>query len=205
MIADSDRGIAQMLSDPDLVGDTLLFALCLRHVLDRVSDDDGLRVRVKTLDGLLLEVGEQATGDNPGKAFYWARRAVERDLPRYDPESTQGLMRCCAEMVRKGGQCSKPAVTVWIDREPATGESVWIGYCGRHLTSEVEALRDERQRLWNEHGKPVPPPNRGGVLTRYFTCDWDALWQRVCPVREPLDGAKEATPPKPALRVVRGE
>lgn len=59
-------------------------------------------------------------------------------------------------------------------------------------------------KQWHENGEPLPPPNAGGILRRYFNSDWDALYTWAAPYLTPLEGAKPPTLPKPNLRLITG-
>ncbi|MDH6283132.1 hypothetical protein [Prescottella agglutinans] len=196
------RRAHDMVTDPDLSGDTLLFALCLADVLERREVDKALRVRTKTNNGLMREAVDMAIGD-PDKHGYWLRRVIREDIPRYEAD-TAGQGKCVAPMIRREGLCGKKAHQMWMDRDPETGEASWVGYCTRHFGLDKDDERRRRYREWDVNGKPCPAPNRGGVLSRYFKTDWSKWYRWVDPQYEPRDGGKPATPPRPVFQLIQG-
>lgn len=191
--------VQDMIADPDLTGDTLLFALCLDEVLHRKVRSGRRRL---TRSNWVREVTELAEGD-PTDA-YWAKRVLTGDTPRYEPEGMRTRVGCVAPMIRREGPCGKNTHTSFVDRDPVTGEGTYVGYCTRHWSHEKDMERLTRWKAWEANGKPSPGPNHGGVLKRYFRHrDWDGLY-RWASGREPLAGAREATPPRPVFTVIQG-
>lgn len=192
-----DQRRRQMLNDPDLTGQTLLFALALDEVLANRKEQGRRSFRRWVHD-----VEELAVGHTPDVArrTYWAKRVIGDDLPRYEPNRDQGSAVCSAAMIRRAGACGKRATSSLVDRDPDTGEARWIGLCSRHR--EMRATFDARKKAWIANGKPSPAPNAGGVLKRYFVADWTAVYRWAVPYREALEGSRDATPPRPRLRLV---
>lgn len=198
-IMDRDTRRCRMLNDPDLTGETLLFALALDEALDS-RKSKGRRYK-----GWIAEVAEIAWGpvEAGSNGHYRIRRVVGDDVPRYEPARVP-VVQCVAPMIRREGLCGKAGGTLaMVDRDPDTGEARWIGLCSRHRG--LVAKFDARRREWTANGKPSPPPNAGGVLKRYFVADWTEFYRWAAPWRTPLDGEREPTPPRPNLRLVRDD
>ncbi|WP_159840172.1 hypothetical protein [Nocardia sp. CY41] len=194
-IMDRDERRRRMLNDPDLTGDLLLLTLALDEFL--VSRNEQGR---KKLRNWAWEVAHLTHGNSDYHLRYWTKKVIADDLPRYEPIKPKGR-GCVAPMVRREGACGNAGTTSRVDRDPLTGDSRWVHYCARHkhLAGPVEA----RIREWVENGKPSPPANTGGVLRRYFDADWDTVY-RWASGREPMEGGREATPPRPKLRLITG-
>jgi hypothetical protein len=192
-----DERRRRMLNDPDLTGDLLLFALALDEVITtrREQGRKTLRNWVVEAAALVYDIDS-----NPYYRRYWGKRVIGDDLPRYEPADKKGR-GCVAPMVRREGLCGKASSTVRIDHDPMTGEARWVRFCARHkhLVRDVEA----RLREWSANGKPCPPANAGGVLRRYFSADWDSVYEWAAG-RAPMEGGREATPPRPKLRLIPG-
>lgn len=186
-----------MLNDPDLTGDTLLFALALDEVI-ATREEQGRR----TLKNWVAEVAEMAHGTADYYRRYWGKKVIRDDFPRYEPKGS-ARSRCVVPMVRREGVCGKSAQTGFLDHDPLTGDGEWVGLCARHRPV-LEGYYDRRRAAWLRNGKPCPPANTGGVLRRYFNADWDAIYQWARPGEEPMEGGREATPPRPRLRLIPG-
>jgi hypothetical protein len=192
-----------MVHDPDCTGDTLLLGLCMLTLIE----DRRTQGRRKFRSGWVGELEELARGDDlvcgwraPAQRGGWVRMVFRKDVPRYEVE--YGPVVCEVPMVRRDGPCGKPTTQHVMDRDPVTGEGRWVGYCARHRTGERMALHEARRQQWITNGTPHPPPNRGGVLARYFTASWAELYRWADPGAVPATSAKPATPPRPQLRLI---
>ena len=148
---------------------------------------------------------DSTEGRDPGGRGYWVQAAVRNDLPRYEPENLKRPYErptCFAPMIRRVGVCGKSTTVMWTDRDPETGVGEYVGLCSRHRALEVNSRH--RLTAWRDNGEPSPPPNRGGILPRYFKTDWAKLYGWAAPGRTPLEGAREAVPPRPTLRLIQG-
>lgn len=187
----------RMLNDPDLTADLLLFALALDEVIATRREQG----RKKSGRNWVSAVTELARGTE-GYLRYWGKHVIERDVPRYEP-SDSGGRACVAPMIRREGLCGKTGGCGMVDRDPDTGEGRMVWWCSRH--KEIEAQFRARAREWKANGQPCPPANTGGVLRRYFNADWAQIYRWASPHREPMEGGREATPPRPTLRLIQGE
>lgn len=192
-----DERRRKMLHDPDLTGDLLLFALGLDEVI-AIRQAQGRKTSGKSWTA---EITRLVSGGE-GYRRYWAKHVVERDVPRYEPAKGRGR-GCIAPMIRREGLCGKTGATHVLDLDPMTGEGHEGYLCTRHRGLEAKYL--ELKRQWHANGKPAPPANTGGVLRRYFNADWDGIYRWAAPWREPMEGGREATPPRPTLRLIQGE
>lgn len=202
-IMSRDRRHRAMLHDPDLTGDTLLFALALHEVI-MTCKEQGQQV-----DGRWArDVADIALGDQPEAwRAAWVKRTIELDIPRYEPAKDESSHRCVAPMIRRDGLCGKRCQGTFLDRDPDTGEGRWIVLCPRH--KELRPKFDARRKAWIANGSPTPPPNKGGALMRHFSANWDAFYRWADPHQKPaLDGTRKDTrepvPPRPALRLIHG-
>jgi hypothetical protein len=193
-----DERRRRMLNDPDLTGDLLLFALALDEVI-ATRKGQGRKTSGKNWTSAVTELAR----GTEGHLRYWAKHVVERDVPRYEPEPAEYPWPCVAPMIRREGLCGKQGARHLTDRDPDTGEARQIALCSRHRS--LEAQFDAREKAWRANGKPLPPANTGGVLRRHFNADWDAIYRWAAPGREPMEGGREATPPRPTLRLIQGE
>lgn len=195
-VMDREARRRRMLHDPDLTGEVLLFALALDEVITtRTEQGRGTR------KGWAADVEEIATGTRHPHSR-WAKRTIEQDIPRFEPLRSGWSRPCAAPMIRREGTCGKSGTTPLLDHDPVTGVARWVYLCARHRG--LQAQYEMRRREWIANGKPSPPPNRGGILPRYFDTDWTALYRWAAPHTEPLTGAREATPPRPRLRLIPG-
>ncbi|CDZ88949.1 hypothetical protein RHRU231_450116 [Rhodococcus ruber] len=194
--------IAQMIADPDLTGDTLLFAICLHDLLWRRKTDPAYRLRTNTNGAALREITKTATG-REDKRLWWVRDIIRDDVPRYDIDPPH-TVRCGAPMIRRASVCGKATSATWMDRDPVTGEKRWVGFCNRHRSHDRESERRERHERWQANGKPEPAPNRGGVLPRYFKTDWSEWWGWAAPGLTPSSGEREAGLPRPVFTLIQG-
>ncbi|MFG1794225.1 hypothetical protein [Nocardia sp. NPDC049149] len=192
-----DERHRKMLNDPDLTGDLLLFALGLDEVI-ATRQAQGRKTSGKSW---MTAITRLVSGDE-GYRRYWAKHVVERDVPRYEPSKSRGR-GCIAPMIRREGLCGQPGSTHVLDLDPMTGEGAEGYLCARHRGLEAKYLALKRQ--WHANGEPSPSANTGGVLRRYFNADWDGIYRWASPWREPLEGGREATPPRPTLRLIQGE
>ncbi|WP_029923834.1 hypothetical protein [Nocardia otitidiscaviarum] len=198
-IMDRDARRRRMLNDPDLTGDVLLFALALDELL-ATRKEQGRR----SLKNWVAEVAELAHGTGEYYRPYWGKKVIREDFPRYEVAALEpGQPRCVAPMVRRDGVCGRAPQVWFVDHDPETGEGRNVGLCRRHRPG-LEGYYQRRREEWRRNGKPVPPANTGGVLRRYFTADWDAIYGWARPGVEPMEGGREATPPRPRLRLIPG-
>lgn len=188
----------RMVNDPDLTGDALLFALALSEVIVQ-RREQGRRARLRYW---VHDLEVLAKGEQPERLRgVWVRMVIADDVPRYEPRRDGGVLPCTAPMIRRDGPCGKHGTNVTVDRDPETGEAEWVGWCARHKARQ--RFYEQRRQDWFANGKPVPPPNRGGILRRYFTANWDELYRWAAPHLTPRETGKEPSMPRPQLRLVR--
>lgn len=195
-----DQRRRAMIQDPDLSGDTLLFSLVLDEVLSMRRSPGPQRFVAQT--DWVGQVADLARGDlaSADMRRFWAKRVLAEDAPRYEPTRGADFPTCVAPMIRREGLCGQRGTTHLIDHDPETGEGQRIGLCSRHR--ELEKYYERRRLEWVANGAPVPPPNRGGVLMRYFRTDWDEVYTWAGG-RKPHPGKRlDPTPPRPHLRLV---
>lgn len=198
-----DERRRQMLNDPDLTGDTLLLALALDEVLLTQREERRRGQRRMARSRWIPEVQQLAKGDQHPRNW-WVRYVIAEDIPRYEPvHPTTPALACPAPMIRREGPCGKHGTNRLIDHDPVTGEAQWLGLCSRHRELQ-QTFYEKRRREWIANGAPVPPPNVGGVLERYYATDWDVLYQWAGPHRRPVKDRREPTPPRPRLRLIQG-
>lgn len=189
-----------MLGDPDLTGDTLLLALALDEVIAIRLEQGKQRIGQKWV----REVTVLAHGpDSLGLRQNWVKNTIADDVPRYEPEGGRGRATCAEPMIRREGPCGHSATVYFLDSDPETGASRWVGLCRRHR--DQQRFYDERRAAWLANGKPTPPANIGGVLRRHFRLDWDSIYRWASPDRPPMDGGRAPTPRRPILRLVGEE
>ncbi|MGW5387162.1 hypothetical protein [Nocardia sp. NPDC003963] len=197
-IMDRDKRRRRMLNDPDLNGDRLLFALALDEVIV-TRQEQGRR----TLKNWVREVTALVYGADENLARYWGKQVVANDFPRYEAVGLRSMVRCVAPMIRRDGPCGKRTQVSFVAVDPGTGAGEYIGLCSRHR-AEHQPRYDQQRKDWIANGKPRPPANTGGVLRRYFEADWDAIYQWARPGQQVMEGGREATPPRPTLRLIPG-
>lgn len=197
-----DERRRRMINDPDLGGDLLLFALCLDEVI--VESQEQGRKRVKNW---VRQVGELAQADDSTyRRFawgleHWVKQTIRSDAPRYEAADQHRRIACVAPMIRREGLCGKGSTHWLVDHDPVTGEATAVGLCTRHYRA-LNGYYSRRATAWQRNGGPLPAANRGGVLRRYFNVDWDEFYRWSG--REPMAGGREATPPRPKLRLIQG-
>jgi len=191
-----------MLGDPDLTGDLLLFAFALDEVIFRKAER---RAKRQFGESWVLAVEEMVCAplDPQYKRDHgaWVKARIGGDIPRYEFLDEPGK-KCVAPMVRREGTCGAPGGLGVVDRDPVTGEGHRVWLCRRHEWL-AEGFR-ARVAEWKRNGEPSPPPNAGGVLERYYAGDWDELYRWAHPWKKPMRGGREATPPRPKLRLIQG-
>ena len=190
--------IRRMIADPELTDDTLLFAICLYEICTRNEESARRRFR----RNWMKEITDLAQGAD--QDVWWARRVIRKDVPRYEPAGLHTRVGCVAPMIRREGPCGRNTYTSYVDRDPITGVGQYVGYCTRHWSDEKEMERRRRTKEWQDNGQPSPGPNRSGVLRRYFRANWDELYKWAAPYTTPLEGAREAKPPRPVFQVIQG-
>lgn len=195
LIYQRDR-VTRMMSDPDLTGHALLFALALDVMLAKCRS----RGHTHVADNWMTELQDMAWLRRPDTPDWWVRHVIGDDAPRYEPEHVFAVT-CVAPMIRRDGLCGKGTSDRFIDRDPLTGAAEWKGLCSRH--SGLRPTFNARTEAWVNHGRPSPPANRGGVFPRYFSGNWTELYRWAAPGREPTGAGPPPTPPRPRLRIVR--
>lgn len=196
-----DERHRKMLNDPDLTGDLLLLAFALDEWLAIRKERGRKRFHADWVE----TIEEMVCRSYPGRqAGWWLKHQIAEDMPRYELAGAPGR-KCSAPVLRRSGitnACGANGAVGLADRDPLTGEGRRVWACKAHkaFAAEVQA----RSKQWADNGKPSPPPNVGGVLERYYEGNWDALYRWAAPWREPLRGGREATPPRPTLRLIPG-
>lgn len=196
----------QMLADPLLTGDLLLFAFALDEVLTYPA----VRRRHRWFGENWVMAIEEMVCPPPDPRFkqergWWVAKQVALDLPRYEIP-VEHTHKCTVPVTRRSGDttpCGASGVVGMLDRDPLTG----VGQRGWACRGHQSIADSWRARIneWVANGKPSPPPNAGGNLERYYSGDWDALYRWAKPWKEPLRAGREATPPRPTLRLIQGE
>lgn len=184
-------------NDPDLDADAKLFALLATTIIyqRRAAGRKELKSR-----SMFRQIADMSGHDRPN---YWIRLVIQKDIPRYEPPP-HNHRGCLAPMIRRDGPCGKNSIVHGYDRDPLTGEATPYAFCSRHRNHADDWRIKQNHKQWCENGQPSPPPNAGGVLRRYFSSDWDALYKWAAPYTTPLEGAKPPTLPKPTLSLIRG-
>lgn len=197
-----DERRRRMLHDPDLTGDLLLLAFAMDEVLAVRKEQGRKRFRGSWVEA----IEDMVCREYPGRlAGWWMKHQIAEDLPRYELADERGR-KCSAPVLRRSGitdACGASGAVGLVDRDPLTGEGRRVWACKGHKAFAAECRA--RSKQWADNGKPTPPPNAGGVLERYYSGNWDALYRWAAPWKEPLRGGREATPPRPTLRLIQGE
>lgn len=194
----SHQRFLDVCNDPDLDSDAKLFAtLALTLIYQRKTAGR------KDLKHRSLFQAIAAMSNHRAPEF-WIREVIQRDIPRYDPPKPDRSQGCLAPMIQREGHCGKRSIVNGIDRDPFTGTGVPYAFCSRHRNHRDDWQIQQNIKQWMENGKPSPPPNAGGVLSRYFDSDWDALYKWAAPYIEVLRGERPPTLPKPILTLVVG-
>lgn len=193
----------RMLADSDLTRDCLLFALAMDELLfERRAAPERGGPR-SSGNRWIAEIEEMVLGfvheDHRG---VWVQRVIADDVPRYEPLRQGTVTPCAAPRARGGGLCGKASSLVFVDREPTTGSASWRGLCRRHR--ELRATFTARLQAWRDNGSPMPPPNKGGILPKYFNADWDSLYKWAAPYLTPLKTGAPTTPARPQLQLLSG-
>lgn len=196
-VIDYDRRRRDMLASPDLTGDLLLIALAIDEVNYRKDEDGRSHKRMHWVKEVALLI----YGEDARNGAWRVKDHIGKDCPRYELAGLRGARACPAPMVRREGVCGKGGTYGGVDRDPVTGEGAYTYYCNRHR--HLAAGADRRHREWVANGKPVPPANTGGVLRRWYGGNWDEIY-RWASGRDPMPGGREATPPRPTLRLIQG-
>ncbi len=193
----SHQQILDICNDPDLDGDAKLFAILVVTLIyqRRAAGRKDLKRR-----SMFQQIAQLSNKRDPN---FWIRRVIQEDIPRYEPPTAidEG---CLAPMIQREGPCGKSAIVSGWDRDPYTGAATRYAFCSRHRNHADDWRIKQNIKQWIDNGQPSPPPNAGGVLSRYFAADWDALYKWAAPYTTPLEGAKPPTLPKPNLSLIRG-
>lgn len=184
-------------NDPDLDGDAKLFAILVVTLIyqRRAAGRKDLKRR-----SMFQQIAQLSNKPAPK---FWIRCVIEKDIPRYEPPPAVDK-GCLAPMIQREGPCGKSAIISGWDRDPYTGAATPYAFCSRHRNHADDWRIKQNIKQWIDNGQPSPPPNAGGVLSRYFAADWDALYKWAAPYTTPLEGAKPPTLPKPNLSLIRG-
>lgn len=179
------RATEKMLADPDLTDRALVLAIALRaHFSTGRKEVKFSEVR---------------------KMLGWTVRQMHStlrdDAPRYEPDRTRSY-ECANPMIRRDGQCGRPTSWKHLDfRDVETGEVTVRGACSRHWP-ELQSQHRANRADWLAAGKPTPGPNKGGVLPRYFSTDWRAVYRESGALWLEGDDVPEVAPSAPALTIV---
>ncbi|WP_142927428.1 hypothetical protein [Mycobacterium marinum] len=197
LIMSSHTKILEVCNDPDLDSDSKLFAVLMLTLIyqRKVAGRRSIKNR-----STLHAVAQMCGHKNP---HWWIRRVIQNDIPRYEPPPVAET-GCLAPMIQREGPCGKRAIKSGWDRDPLTGVAIRYAFCSRHLNHADDCRIQQNIRQWIENDQPSPPPNKGGVLRKYFDSDWNSLYKWAAPYEIPLDGAEPPTLPKPALTLIRG-
>lgn len=209
--------LLRIAADDDLDQTAKLFAFCLAAYL--ASPERAEKKRTGKGKAWSQAIGEMMVGTPKVRtmnimgevrqydsAVETVRRVIANDIPRYEVPCPRNVT-CPVPKTRgpnTGKPCGKNATTRWVQRDPETGEGEYLGYCTAHMTRAAQLCHQEAWRKWEENGKPSPPANRGGILSRYFNTDWAKLYAWADPHREPLPNGKPPTPPRPTFTLIQG-
>lgn len=182
--------IVRLIEDPAVGGDLLLVALGMAAKYDL-----GLRYGT-SLNGLASMLWSTSK-----MSAHSMRDALRRDARTYKPpERTRWV--CTAPMIRRAGECGKPATATGYLTDWKTGEMHPTGGCSRHS----DWFHQTKRANWAARPEtpPLPCANHGGALVPHFPrIDWRAFWRRLDSrwVEHP-----EVKPwPKPDLTLVLGD
>ena len=183
-----EKMVRQMLADEELRGNQLLLAIALAEA---VTSGNGAG-----------SVWMPAVRESLGVSQDWIRWILAEDRPRYEPRIEYPLT-CRGQMIRRPGLCGQHATNRHWLVDVETGHREEGGACSRH-SEQVYALVRANQLEWIAAGKPVPPGNRGGVLEKYFSADWDKIYRWASPRWERPPGGMVRTDMRPLLRLIPG-
>lgn len=181
----------QMYDDPDLTGDVLALALVMLESMTRFKPA-GAGDKSWTAD---LAERVSPRGDQQ-----WVRWAIRQDLPRHVALGDGNT--CIGTMIRRPTPCGRPSSRRFTLYDALSGERTWVGSCHRHHR-EVEMLEVDSRKAWVAAGSRPGPQNAGGVLERYFSSDWDKVYQWAQPSWK-RPGAVSEPPRRPHLTLIAG-
>jgi len=193
------RLMVDVCKDPELSGDAKLFLL----LAISLWDDTPPPVGVRTIGKPRRSLRQIAELSGERKGLWWIQKVIRDDIPRYEPPVPE-KRGCTAPMIRREGVCGKSPIKTGTLYDPITGEGTWYGFCSRHRNHNDDWTIQQQNKEWVLNGRPSPPPNRGGLLRKYLTTDWDAYYEWAAPYQTPLTGARPATPPRPELKLIVG-
>ena len=183
-----EKMVRQMLEDDELRGNQLLLAIALAEAVT-----SGNRAGTKWMT---------AVRESLGVGQDWIKWTLAEDRPRYEPR-TEYPLSCRGQMIRRPGLCEQRGTNRYWLWDPDTGYREEIGACSRHRV-EVQILVDHRRHQWIAAGKPQPPGNKGGILEKYFSADWDKIYTWASPRWERPPAGMIRTDIRPLLRLIPG-
>ncbi|SKF35969.1 Uncharacterised protein [Mycobacteroides abscessus subsp. massiliense] len=151
--------------------------------------------------GRVLSIATDPGMDDDVKLFAFCLQAyiIGRDLPR--GWGSRDWTEVVGEMMAGGGSVSLKAYgPVGVCMQGA-----WVGYCRNHSHPVLDQWRLERLRAWDANGRPSPPANTGGALTRHFTGDWPGWYQWALSWHPGLGNDVRRTVPSPSFTLIEGD
>jgi hypothetical protein len=194
-----NQRIAQMLADPDCVGELLLVGFGMARSVDLgdppFGDNGYMPLKPiahaiygdRRLPGNLLgtvhlsDRGDHRPSRRIRDVFFADRRRYSPDV---DGDRHWGEVTCGRPMVRRDGLCGRSASTnARRLTDPLTGQRRWVGACSQPACKQwFTDLLDRNRAELAAHPAPVPAANTGGVLERHLPeIDWWKVWRAVDP------------------------